>query len=90
MTTRIGPQMASAVDYVSNHPGCCKWDVARYTNPRACRRNNAIAYGPVNRAIEAGLIAARRGKGNRYALYTHEDAAARDRTIERTYGVPAS
>jgi hypothetical protein len=66
---RIGPQMESAVAYVSNHPGCSKWAVARYTNPRACGRNNAIAYGPVNRAIAAGLIVARSGKGNAYALY---------------------
>jgi len=29
----------------------------------------ASAYGPVNRAIAAGLIVARSGKGNAYALY---------------------
>jgi hypothetical protein len=29
-----------------------------------------MAYGPVNRAIKAGLITAKGGKGNAYALFS--------------------
>jgi len=73
---RIGPQMRRAIDYVAAHPGCAKIDVARYTLPYALGYNNAWAYGPVNRAIAAGLIIAGQGRGNAYSLRVPSDPAA--------------
>ena len=72
---RIGPQMRRAIDYVAAHPGCSKLAVARYTLPYAVGYNNAWAYGPVNRAIAAGLIIAGQGRGNAYSLRVPPDVA---------------
>ena len=74
-TRRIGPQMRRAAAYVAAHPGCSKLDVARYTLPWAVGYNNAYAYGPIDRAIKAGLIVAGRGRGNAYSLRVPPDVA---------------
>ena len=74
-TRRIGPQMRRAVAYVAAHPGCSKIDVARYTLPHAVGYNNAYAYGPIDRAIKAGLIIAGQGRGNAYSLRVPPDVA---------------
>jgi hypothetical protein len=59
----------SIYNYVAQHPGCSKADVARYIahNPNAYSH----VYGPVNTAIRCGNIRAV-PRGNRYALFTHE------------------
>ena len=67
-THRIGPQMRRAINYVAAHPGCSKVEVARHVLPYAVGYNNAYAYGPIDRAIKAGLIVAGRGRGNAYSL----------------------
>ena len=73
-THRIGPQMQLAIDYVAAHPGCSKVEVARHVLP-AVGYNNAYAYGPIDRAIKAGLIVAGRGRGNAYSLRVPPDVA---------------
>jgi len=65
---RIGTQMRLVAAYVAAHPDCSKVDVARHVNPRVFFRRNAYAYGPVDRAIAAGLIAAKQGWGGTYTL----------------------
>jgi hypothetical protein len=73
MTKRIGPMMQAVQDYVARHPGCSKLEVARYAvarNPYA--RDMGAIYGPVNRALDAGLIEDRHIPGcsrGRYYLY---------------------
>jgi len=67
--------MRRAINYVAAHPGCSKIDVARDLLPLALGYNNAWAYGPVNRAIAAGLIVAGRGRGNAYSLRVPADVA---------------
>ena len=65
----IGGQMARAAAIVASNPGCSKLTVASVLLPHCIGKNNAMAYGPVNRAIKAGLIVAKAGKGNAYALF---------------------
>ena len=60
--------MLAAVSYVAAHPGCSKLECGTALLPHAVGKNNAFVYGPVNRAIQAGLIRAERG-GSRYALH---------------------
>ena len=74
-THRIGPQMRRAIDYVAAHPGFSKIDVAWYILPHAVGYNNAYAYGPIDRAINAGLIVAWQGRGNAYSLRVPADVA---------------
>ena len=74
-THRIGPQMRRAINYVAAHPGCSKVELARHVLPHAVGYNNAWAYGPVNRAIAAGLIIAGQGRGNAYSLRVPADVA---------------
>lgn len=62
---RIGPQMARAVAYVANHPGCAILPVARHLG---FTRNMGFGYDPVHRAIDAGLIVATRGARGAYVL----------------------
>lgn len=69
---RIGSQMARAAQIVGMNPGCSKLFVASQLLPHAIGHNNAMAYGPVDRAIRAGLIRAEAGKGNAYALFAAE------------------
>jgi hypothetical protein len=66
---RIGPQMAKAAYYVKHHPGTAILPVGEYLG---FTRNRGYGYDPVHRAIRAGLIVARAGKGNSYALYPTE------------------
>lgn len=63
---RVGRQMAKAAYYVKNHPGCAILPVSEYLG---FTRNRGCGYDPVHRAINAGLIIAKRGKGNSYALF---------------------
>lgn len=70
MTTRIGPRMQAAVEFVRANPGCPIKPVAEHITP--CPRADmdwSCGYEPVHRAIRAGLIRAGSGKGNAYALY---------------------
>lgn len=67
---RIGPKMEAVVWYVTRNPGCSKLDVAlgAVQNTPGSRDMGAI-YGPVNRALKAGLIVNHRGPRNgRYYL----------------------
>lgn len=58
---RIGPQMARAIEYVREHPGCTKRAVAVTLHPAAANGNSMkCGYNPVNRAIRAGHIKAER------------------------------
>jgi len=73
---RIGKQMARAAEIVKTNPGCCIKFVAERISP--CpepSRNWAYGYEPVNRAIEAGLILARRD-GARYVLTAPKGGAS--------------
>ena len=66
---RIGPQMERAVEIVRSNPGCSKLFVAARLHIGAANgTNNALGYEPVNRAIRAGLIVAKAGRGNSYSL----------------------
>ena len=62
------PYKETVINYVRNHPGCCKFDVAaRCTyNGRRCPSKQ---YYIVNTAIKNGWIVALSGKGGAYALY---------------------
>lgn len=61
------PYKNMVIDYVEQHPGCTKWDVAKYCtlSPRRCPSKQ---YYIVNTAIRNGWIRAV-WKGNRWALY---------------------
>lgn len=65
------PYKESVINFVSNNPGCCKWDVASYCtrNPLRCPSKQ---YYIVNTAIKNGWIVAR-FVGNRYELTIPED-----------------
>jgi hypothetical protein len=72
MTKRVGYKMREAARYVANHPGCLAVDAARFVSP--CPRpeqNWAYGYGPVHRAIKAGLIITKLN-GRRRELFTPE------------------
>ena len=66
--------MQAAVEYVRRNPGCAILPVAKFLHVAAERgTNNALGYNPVHRAIDAGLITAKRGaRRNTYALYVVE------------------
>jgi hypothetical protein len=72
--TRIGPKMRAVVDFVRRNPGCTKLAAAKWAwglvGVRALRMS--YMYGPVDRAIAAGLIVAERTKGGAYALRVAE------------------
>lgn len=51
---RIGPEMERVVDFVGAHPGLTKSGVAR--GLRRPLHNCGVAFGPIDRAIRAGLI----------------------------------
>jgi DNA-binding IscR family transcriptional regulator len=68
MAKRIGPRMAEALDYVTHNPGCAKLHAASALSGRY-PGTSAYAYDVVNRLIRAGLVVARKGKGNAYALF---------------------
>ena len=58
------PYKDSVINYVREHPGCCKYDVAAYV-ARRCSPNKL--YYIVNTAIRNGWIVAEK-IGNRYSL----------------------
>jgi hypothetical protein len=64
--SRPGPRMLDVAAYVADNPGCCKAEVTRgcgLFKPFGGRES------PIERAIRAGLIEAKRPRVNRYALY---------------------
>ena len=65
MEPRVGARMRAVVRYVGEHPGCSKRDAALATGLQSA------GYEAVNRALDAGLLWARRwhGDGNRIALF---------------------
>ena len=68
-------------------PGTSKLAVATHLRPHAIGKNNAMAYGPVNRAIKAGLLRAERDGRGAYALYLprcqeHPDCLANEDLAE--------
>jgi len=65
-TTRIGPRMQEAVEYVRQSPGCAILPVAEMVGPNGSRR---YGYATVHRAIKAGLIDAKVSVSGRYSLY---------------------
>ncbi len=72
MTKRIGPKMQAVVDYVAAHPGASKLEAGQAAWGSSRRLRMSRLYGPVNRAIAAGLIEAERLKGSRYSLTVAE------------------
>lgn len=71
MATRIGPQMQAVVSYVSRNPGCSKLAAALgAVQDKPGSRNMGYLYGPVNRALAAGLVVHKRGaRRDRYYLF---------------------
>ncbi len=67
MSKRIGPKMRAVVEYVKANPGATKLAAGEAAWGSSRRLRMGRLYGPVNRAIEAGLIDAERA-GNRYSL----------------------
>jgi len=61
------PYKEMVINYVKNHIGCCKYDVARYCT-RNVLRDASKQYYIVNTAIRNGWIKAKR-LSNRYYLY---------------------
>lgn len=57
------------VSYVREHPGCCKWDVARHV-ARACHPSKL--YYLVNTAIRYGAITAHRTASGKYQLFVED------------------
>ncbi|MGH3401495.1 MAG: hypothetical protein ACRDRJ_03100 [Streptosporangiaceae bacterium] len=53
-TRRPGGRMLQAAEYVAEHPGCCKTDVARGIGLTS--HTYGGGWGPVDRAIRADLI----------------------------------
>ncbi len=66
-TKRVGPKMQAVVEYVAANPGCTKLEAGQVAWGSSQRLRMGYLYGPVNRAIEAGLIEAERD-GGRYRL----------------------
>lgn len=72
MTTNdktLGPRQQAALDYIAANPGCTKLEAG---NAAVSHGRMEYRYRPVNRLIEMGLVVAKQGKGNSYALYIHE------------------
>jgi hypothetical protein len=63
---RIGIKMQAVVDFVKDHPGCCKLAAASEVAP-----NGSLRYGyrTVNRTIGSGLIKAERLSSGVYQLF---------------------
>ena len=62
--TRLGPQMARALEYIRRNPGCAKLGPASHV----CRRGHLYGYRVVNRLIDAGLVRAERVHASLYRL----------------------
>jgi DNA-binding IscR family transcriptional regulator len=76
MAKRIGPRMAEALDYITRNPGCAKLHAASALSGRY-PGTSAFAFRPVNRLIQAGMVVARKGKGNAYALFVAESEGSK-------------
>ena len=65
---KIGHKMQEVVEYVQRNQGCTKLAAGRaHWGNRKGRM--AYLYGPVNRAIENGLVYAERQSNGSYKLY---------------------
>lgn len=62
----IGPRMQAVADYVSTHPGSVSWHVAQAVGPNGSTR---FGYEAINRAVAAGIVVRKSGKGNTTHLY---------------------
>lgn len=60
------PYKDSVISFVRNHPGCCKYDVAKYVT-HTWKRDPSKQYYIVNTAIRHGWIVAKK-VGGRYFL----------------------
>lgn len=67
MRITIGRKMQAVADYVRENPGCTKIDAGMAAWDSWKSANMGYIYGPVNRAISAGLIRAEWAK-NKYRL----------------------
>ncbi len=76
MTRRItannAPNIAAAVGYVAEHPGCAILPVAEWVGPHGSRR---YGYATVHRAIAHGMLE-NRSDGYRYDLHITPRGAA--------------
>jgi len=70
--TSPGPRMLEVAAYVADHPGCCKREAAHGIG--MANHNFGQGFGPVDRAIRAGLVEAVRVHATRYALYPPDTA----------------
>lgn len=59
--------MLAVAAFVAENPGCCKTEAAHGIGQM--NHNYGQGFGPVDRAIRAGLVKAVRVRVNRYALY---------------------
>ena len=71
MRKAYSPYKETVINYVSKHPGCCKYDVARHCT-YAQLRNPSKQYYIVNTAIRNGWIKATYS-GGKYKLYVEAD-----------------
>ena len=62
-----GPKMLAVECYVADHPGCTKLAAGRAAWSSGFEGNMGYLYGPVNRAIKAGLVRAE-FDGHKYSL----------------------
>jgi len=65
---RIGPKMEMVFEFVMNNPGCCKADAA-WAAGLSSKAPFGGTWGPIERAISAGLITAEYVHRNRYRLF---------------------
>ena len=70
--TSPGPRMLQVAAYVADHPGCSKTAAAHGIG--MSNHNFGQGFGPVDRAIRAGLVEAVRVRSNRVALYPPDTA----------------
>lgn len=63
----IGHKMKAVAEYVAANPGCTKLEAGRAVWTGHPNAGMSYLYGPVDRAIKAGLVKAER-LSNRYAL----------------------
>jgi DNA-binding IscR family transcriptional regulator len=76
MAKRIGPRMQEALAYIERNPGCAKLHAASALSGRY-PGTSVFAYDVVNRLIRAGMVVARKGKGNAYALFVRADEGSK-------------
>lgn len=62
---RIGPKMLAAAAYVKKYGPSCIYPIARAVGPNGSTK---FGYEIVWRAVAAGLLDSKRGKGNSYIV----------------------